>query len=60
MKRALNEINIWDLRDRKAHELSEGEKKKVAIAGVLAMEPEILVLDEPMSGLDPKSSREIG
>ncbi len=59
VKRALNEINIEDLRDRKAHELSEGEKKKVAIAGVLAMEPNILVLDEPTSGLDPESSEDL-
>ncbi|MDI6811253.1 MAG: energy-coupling factor ABC transporter ATP-binding protein [archaeon] len=59
VKRALNEINIEDLRDRKAHELSEGEKKKVAIAGVLAMEPDILVLDEPISGLDPESSEDL-
>ncbi len=59
VKRALNELNIEELSDRKAHELSEGEKKKVAIAGVLAMEPEILVLDEPTSGLDPQSSEDL-
>ncbi|RZN38533.1 MAG: energy-coupling factor ABC transporter ATP-binding protein [Methanophagales archaeon ANME-1-THS] len=59
VKRALNELNIEELRDRKVHELSEGEKKKVAIAGVLAMEPELLVLDEPMSGLDPQSSKDL-
>lgn len=59
VNRALSDINIEDLRDRKTHELSEGEKKKVAIAGVLAMEPEILVLDEPTSGLDPESSEDL-
>jgi cobalt/nickel transport system ATP-binding protein len=59
VNKAFNEINIDDLRDRKAHELSEGEKKKVAIAGVLAMEPDILVLDEPTSGLDPESSEDL-
>ena len=59
VNRALREINIEDLRERKTHELSEGEKKKVAIAGVLAMEPEILVLDEPTTGLDPESSYDL-
>lgn len=59
VNRALNEINIEELRDRKTHELSEGEKKKVAIAGVLAMKPDILVLDEPTSGLDPMSSEDL-
>ncbi|MHC1636008.1 MAG: ATP-binding cassette domain-containing protein, partial [Candidatus Methanospirareceae archaeon] len=57
--RAIREMNIEELRDKKVHELSEGQKKKVAIAGVLAMEPEILVLDEPTSGLDPESSEDL-
>jgi len=56
VSRALKEVNIGSLKDRKTYELSEGEKKKVAIAGVLAMEPEILVFDELTSGLDPESS----
>jgi cobalt/nickel transport system ATP-binding protein len=51
---ALRLVGIEELRDRVPHHLSGGEKKRVAIAGVIAMEPEVLVLDEPTAGLDPK------
>lgn len=44
---------------RSPFELSGGQKRKVAIAGVLAMKPEVLILDEPAAGLDPKSHREL-
>lgn len=50
---AINRTGISHLKDRPTHSLSFGQKKRVAIAGVLAMEPEILVLDEPTAGLDP-------
>lgn len=48
-----------DFAERSPFELSGGEKRRVAIAGVIAMEPKILVLDEPFAGLDPEGVREI-
>ncbi|MDG6255983.1 MAG: ATP-binding cassette domain-containing protein [Methanomicrobiaceae archaeon] len=51
---ALSLLGVEHLADRPPHHLSGGEKKRVAIAGVIAMEPQVLVLDEPSSGLDPQ------
>ncbi|MFZ1643116.1 MAG: ABC transporter ATP-binding protein, partial [Candidatus Contendobacter sp.] len=53
VREALESLRIAHLTDRATHMLSFGQKKRVAIAGVLAMRPEILVLDEPTAGLDP-------
>ena len=54
VEEALHLLGIEDLRERVPHHLSGGEKKRVAIAGILAMEPQVLVLDEPTAGLDPQ------
>ena len=55
---ALRFLNIFHLRDRETFNLSGGEKQKVALAGVLAMRPKILLLDEPLASLDPASALE--
>ena len=53
----LGKLNVSYLRDRYNHKISGGEKRLAAIATVLAMEPEILLFDEPSSALDPKNRR---
>jgi len=55
--RALADVHMQEYIDRVSHHLSVGEKKRIAIATVLAMEPEFLVLDEPTAGLDPRARR---
>ncbi len=55
---ALKDVGAFDLIDRKLSTLSGGEKQKVAIASVLALEPETIILDEPTSSLDPRSVKE--
>ena len=54
---ALEAVRMSAYRDRLSHHLSVGEKKRIAIATVLSMEPKILILDEPSAGLDPRARR---
>lgn len=56
---AMAQTEVTELKDRPTHFLSLGQKKRVAIAGILAMEPDVWLLDEPTAGLDPYFSRQI-
>ena len=56
---ALDHVGLQGYEDRPPHLLSGGEKKRVAIAGILAMDPEVLVFDEPTASLDPATSGEV-
>lgn len=57
VERALAAVGMQGYGDRVPHRLSAGEKKRIALATVLAMEPSVLVLDEPTAGLDPRGRR---
>lgn len=52
-------LSYDDIKDRSPFELSGGQKRRIAIAGVIAMRPRVLILDEPTAGLDPRGKKEI-
>ncbi len=59
LERAAEQVAITELLERPIHHLSYGQKKRLSIAGVLAMEPRVLVLDEPTASLDPMGEKRI-
>lgn len=56
---ALKNVGMYEYRDKAVHFLSYGQKKRVSIADILVMKPEIIIFDEPTSSLDPKHSKQI-
>lgn len=56
---ALEQVGLWELRDRNSLQLSYGQRKRLSLAGALAMGPDILILDEPTAGLDPQMAPEV-
>ena len=59
MRSALEEVGLDDLAHRAPQHLSLGERRRAALAGVLAMRPRVLVLDEPSANLDPSARRDL-
>lgn len=58
-EKALKAVGMLEFKEKPPYNLSYGQKKRVAIAGVLAMEPQVIILDEPMAFLDPAGKRQV-
>ena len=56
---ALRSVEMYDFREKEPHRLSGGQKQRVAIAGIIAMQPDCIVLDEPTAMLDPRGRAEV-
>lgn len=59
VERVMKQLDIWQYRDRNPFDLSGGQMQRVALAGVLVMQPEVIILDEPTSQLDPQGTEEV-
>lgn len=59
IEEVMKRTGTWELKEKPTHFLSYGQKKRVAIAGILSMEPKVIVLDEPTAGLDPVYTSQI-
>ncbi|NTW05765.1 MAG: ATP-binding cassette domain-containing protein [Peptococcaceae bacterium] len=59
VSRAMRQTGVEDLKNRPTHYLSQGQKKRVSIADILAMDPEVIIFDEPTASLDPKHKTQI-
>jgi len=58
-KRALEQVGLWEKRDQNSLQLSYGQRKRLSLAGALAMSPDVLIMDEPTAGLDPQMALEL-
>lgn len=59
VEEVLRRLDLWEQRDRHPFQLSKGDRQRLAIAGIIAMGPAVLIVDEPTTGQDPAKSREI-
>lgn len=58
-KRALEQVGLWEKRDQVPLQLSYGQRKRLSLAGAIAMKPDVLIMDEPTAGLDPQMALEL-